>query len=700
MKNKGKTYLSFLVALILALQIIGTLPTLGQDADGDDVDDPDDSYPQDPTRWTDYWPRWRYDTVNSGETEEFGPTTLNVEWQTGLGASVHSSPVIVDDRIYINGDNYYFYCLDATNGSKIWGFNANPGRVQCTPAVLHDRVYFGTMWGDGEFYALDALTGAVIWNQTIGDVYTSSPVIFDDTIFVGTAYGDAVALSAHNGTVLWRTSVYGTMHSSPAYLNGTVYIANTALNAKTGETVWQSSLRMQSSPVIKYGRLFAQTDNGYIISLDARTGQEIWSQEVCEYGDNWNAITCTPCVSNYRVYVGIQLGTIYCFDAYNGSEIWNNTLEGSVIGSPVASGNDMVYFVAQSLYGINPKNGSVVWNDYLSSWSSTITPTIHDSHLYATWSSGMACYGGNNSLNDYDEDGVTDDTDDLPHETTQWSDSDGDGWGDKVQGNWPDMYPNDHTQWMDADDDSFGDNGLGEDPDRFHTDPAASMDTDLDGYPDEWNPGKTQADSTTNLTLDAYPYDPNRWSEDQDEPPPDIPDDTDGDTDGDGDSSPDTDDDGTPDNMDHDDDDDGMPDWWENENEFDPKDPTDANEDPDGDGDSNLVEFTQGTDPHDWNSDSNVSNIEFLIAMMMAILVMIVIILFVYVRVSRLTKQKNQIPPPRPAPVFEEIPREDSPQGPPIFEFLGLKKCSTCGNKLRYIEGDGKLYCNYCGTYK
>lgn len=43
--------------------------------------------------------------------------------------------------------------------------------------------------------------------------------------------------------------------------------------------------------------------------------------------------------------------------------------------------------------------------------------------------------------------------------------------------------------------------------DAFPLDPAASVDTDGDDYPDAWNPGKTQADSTTGLTLDAFPND-------------------------------------------------------------------------------------------------------------------------------------------------------------------------------------------------
>ena len=41
--------------------------------------------------------------------------------------------------------------------------------------------------------------------------------------------------------------------------------------------------------------------------------------------------------------------------------------------------------------------------------------------------------------------------------------------------------------------------------DAFPLDPAASIDTDGDGFPDEWNAGRSAADSTTGLVLDAYP---------------------------------------------------------------------------------------------------------------------------------------------------------------------------------------------------
>ena len=54
--------------------------------------------------------------------------------------------------------------------------------------------------------------------------------------------------------------------------------------------------------------------------------------------------------------------------------------------------------------------------------------------------------------------------------------------------------------------------------DKFPQDAAASVDADGDGHPDAWNAGKTEADSTTDLSLDKYPQDPLKWEAPKDSP--------------------------------------------------------------------------------------------------------------------------------------------------------------------------------------
>ena len=91
--------------------------------------------------------------------------------------------------------------------------------------------------------------------------------------------------------------------------------------------------------------------------------------------------------------------------------------------------------------------------------------------------------------------------DKFTNDPNECLDSDNDGIGDNA-----DLFKNDPTEWEDSDGDSIGNNS-----DKFDNDPAASVDDDNDGHPDRWNPGKTEADSTTNLKLDQLPDNSNEW---------------------------------------------------------------------------------------------------------------------------------------------------------------------------------------------
>ena len=86
---------------------------------------------------------------------------------------------------------------------------------------------------------------------------------------------------------------------------------------------------------------------------------------------------------------------------------------------------------------------------------------------------------------DSDGDGWSDEGDDLPAEPTQWKDRDGDGFGDNLNGTMPDIFPSDGTQWVDADGDNHGDNPYGTEGDWFPFDPTRWQDTDRDGVADE-----------------------------------------------------------------------------------------------------------------------------------------------------------------------------------------------------------------------
>ena len=143
---------------------------------------------------------------------------------------------------------------------------------------------------------------------------------------------------------------------------------------------------------------------------------------------------------------------------------------------------------------------------------------------------------------DSDGDGYNDAIDAFVNDATQWSDVDGDGYGDNSWGNNSDAFINDPTQWSDSDGDGYGDNPNGTTPDAcvnlvgtsiwdrygcpdwdgdgwsdagddFVQDATQWVDSDGDGYGDNYT--WTQ-NSTTNLrdqNGDAFTNDSTQWSD-------------------------------------------------------------------------------------------------------------------------------------------------------------------------------------------
>ncbi|WP_455392652.1 Kelch repeat-containing protein [[Eubacterium] cellulosolvens] len=106
---------------------------------------------------------------------------------------------------------------------------------------------------------------------------------------------------------------------------------------------------------------------------------------------------------------------------------------------------------------------------------------------------------------DSDDDGVPDDIDAFPDDAAAAVDSDNDNYPDywNIGKNENDSSTNLHI-------------------DKFPDDIAASIDTDGDKYPDKWNPGKSKKDSTTGLELDEYPDNPYKHKKDTVISKPDI----------------------------------------------------------------------------------------------------------------------------------------------------------------------------------
>ena len=88
--------------------------------------------------------------------------------------------------------------------------------VACTssPAVANGTVDVGSE--DNNTYALNASTGAKLWNSTIGARVDSSPAVANGVVYVGSEDNNVYALNATTGAKLWNYTTKGEVTSSPA----------------------------------------------------------------------------------------------------------------------------------------------------------------------------------------------------------------------------------------------------------------------------------------------------------------------------------------------------------------------------------------------------------------------------------------------------------------------------------------------------
>jgi outer membrane protein assembly factor BamB len=129
-------------------------------------------------------------------------------------------------------------------------------------------------------FALNASTGALLWNSATGDNVDTTPAVANGVVYVGSYNGNVYALNASTGTLLWSYSTGTFVESSPAVANGVVYVGSGV-----------------------------GTVNGNVYALNASTGALLWS-----YTSGSDSVLSSPTVANGMLYVGWGYpGNLYAF---------------------------------------------------------------------------------------------------------------------------------------------------------------------------------------------------------------------------------------------------------------------------------------------------------------------------------------------------------------------------------------------------
>lgn len=106
------------------------------------------------------WPTYRHDAARSGRATTRVGADLQVGWQTKLGSGL-TSPVIADGRLFVASSNeHVLHALQAETGASLWQYSFD-ARVDSPPTVYRGLVLTGCR--DGSVSALRATDGALVW---------------------------------------------------------------------------------------------------------------------------------------------------------------------------------------------------------------------------------------------------------------------------------------------------------------------------------------------------------------------------------------------------------------------------------------------------------------------------------------------------------------------------------------------------------
>jgi outer membrane protein assembly factor BamB len=257
-------------------------------------------------------------------------------------------------------------------------------------------VYFVSY--DGNFYALNAETGALKWkfatggerrfeakglhgmqpkNQTIADpfdIYLSSPVVAEGMVYFGSGDGYLYALDAAAGDLRWKFKTGDVLHASPAYVNGVVFVGSWdsyfyAVDAKTGAEKWRfhggedplihNQVGFQSSPAVIDGTVYTGCRDAQVYALDAATGKEKW-----RFDNALSWVITSPAVTKGKVFFATSDSSLYhVADAATGKSLVRQQGKAYMFSSPAIAGNVAFIGVMNgTLEARDANTGELLWD--------------------------------------------------------------------------------------------------------------------------------------------------------------------------------------------------------------------------------------------------------------------------------------------------------------------------------------------------
>ncbi len=232
-------------------------------------------------------------------------------WDLVTEENLQASPLVIDQVVYVAGWDGFLYALDRVNGTERWKTELG-AMVEASPTFADGRLYISA----DRVYALDPLTGEVVWTSTDEALVASLTVAFSEGLLYAIGFGELFAINAGDGSLVWHCQLGDYSYPAPAVANGLVIVTSERFDFQSNK------------------------DIRTVHAFDVATGAVAWEYEPAD------AIWADPVVAGDALYLSDISGGVYALRAADGSEIWRFAMETAQTGQLTVA--DGTLFIAAS----------------------------------------------------------------------------------------------------------------------------------------------------------------------------------------------------------------------------------------------------------------------------------------------------------------------------------------------------------------
>jgi len=252
------------------------------------------------------------------------------------------------------------------------------------------------------------MDGNRVWARNLGLPdnhygHASSLIMWKDKIYIQYDTNKArklMALNATTGETVWETARKGKISwASPilAEINGKFQVVLSTdpmvagYDAETGKELWSvdcMSGEVGPSPAFGSGLIFAANEYAKLVAIDPVKNAKVWDS------DEYLPEVASPVTANGLLFIATSYGVLACYDAKSGVKYWSKEDGPGYYSSPVIADNKLYTFdTSGKMRVFEVAKEAKLLGEGSAAEKVTTTPAFADGRMYLRTPNFLYCIG-------------------------------------------------------------------------------------------------------------------------------------------------------------------------------------------------------------------------------------------------------------------------------------------------------------------